>query len=261
MIEGHDYTIYSNGPGGRARMYALLALITAFLTPLAQHWALVGLRRYWGDDWNLAETALFFGGFTALLLFGILINAFDMYLWRTRLGGAMFQIAALPVPPNLRGEYRGTIETFSATDTTAVTRTNYVMRIAQTWEQISCSLQAEGPTELGGLVRVSSDMASIRVGMMSDVTTLRFVYTFEENLPRQGGGTTVRQASGAATLEFRRRLDAWVVTGHYFDDLGRSGQVSLAQVLPGTSPAAPPPAGAPDARPEPTTATESGRRD
>jgi hypothetical protein len=39
MIEGHDYTIYSNGPSGRSRMYALLALIPAFLTPLAQHGA------------------------------------------------------------------------------------------------------------------------------------------------------------------------------------------------------------------------------
>jgi hypothetical protein len=37
MIEGHDYTIYSNGPSGRARMYAFLALITAFLTPITQH--------------------------------------------------------------------------------------------------------------------------------------------------------------------------------------------------------------------------------
>lgn len=261
MIEGHDYTIYSNGPGGRARMYALLALITAFLTPLAQHWALVILRKYWGDDWNLAETALFFGGFTALLLFGILINVFDVYLWRTRLGSLMFQITALPVPPNLTGEYRGTIETFSATDATAVTRTNYEMRIAQTWEQISCSLQSEGQTGLGGLMRVSSDMASIRVGMMSDVTTLRFVYTFEENLPRrEGGGTTARQASGAATLEFRRRGDTWVVTGHFFDDVGRSGQVSLAQVLPGTPTAVSPLAGAPDARPEPGATPDPARR-
>ena len=86
MIEGHDYTIYSNGPSGRARMYALLALVTAFLTPLAQHGFLVLLRRYWGDDWDLAEMALFFGGFTALVLFGILINVFDSYLWRTPLG-------------------------------------------------------------------------------------------------------------------------------------------------------------------------------
>src|SRR5262245_55233022 len=116
MIEGHDYTIYSNGPSGRARMYALLALITAFLTPLAQHWGRVVLRHYWGDDWNLAETALFFGGFTALLLFGILINVFDLYLWRTRLGSLMFRITGLQAPPNLAGEYRGTIELFSATD-------------------------------------------------------------------------------------------------------------------------------------------------
>jgi hypothetical protein len=48
MIEGHDYAIYSNGPTGRSRMYAFLALITAFLAPLAQHAALIVLRRYWG---------------------------------------------------------------------------------------------------------------------------------------------------------------------------------------------------------------------
>jgi hypothetical protein len=42
-----------------------------------------------------------------------------------------------------------------------------------------------------------------------------------------------RQYSGAATFEFRREAEAWVVAGHFFDDIGRSGQVSLAQVLPG----------------------------
>ena len=35
--------------------------------------------------------------------------------------------------------------------------------------------------------------------------------------------------------EFRREGEAWVVAGHFFDDIGRSGQVSLAQVLPGAS--------------------------
>jgi hypothetical protein len=221
-------------------MYALLALITAFLTPLAQHWVLIVLRRYSGDDWHFAEKALFFGGVTALLLFGILINAFDLYLWRTRLGELMFWVSGLSPPPNLTGVYRGTIEMFSATDPTATVRSDYVMRIAQTWEQISCTLQAEGHSGIGGLVRVFSDMASIRVGMGREVITLRFVYTFEENLPRQGGGGTMaRQFSGASTLEFRRRDETWVVTGHFFDDLGRSGQVNLVQALSGGPPAPP----------------------
>jgi hypothetical protein len=233
MIEGHDYTIYSNGPGGRSRMYALIALITAFLTPLAQHGILILLRRYWGDDWNLAESALFFGGFTALVLFGILINLFDSYLWRTRLGDLMFRIAGLAVPPYLSGEYKGTIEMYSATDP-AVFRTTYFMRIEQTWEQISLLVERE--TMTGGLVRVHSDMASIRVGMMRGVVTLRFVFTFDENLPRREGvGMMARQFSGAATFEFRREGEAWVVAGHFFDDIGRSGQVSLTQVLPDVS--------------------------
>jgi hypothetical protein len=83
-------------------------------------------------------------------------------------------------------------------------------------------------------------MASIRVGMMRGVVTLRFVYTFEENLPRgEGVGMTARQFSGAATMEFRREGEAWVVAGHFFDDIGRSGQVSVAQVLSGAPVAAP----------------------
>jgi hypothetical protein len=215
-------------------MYALLALITAFLTPLAQHGVLVLLRRYWGDDWSLAESALFFGGFTALLLFGLLINVFDGYLWRTRLGGLMFRVAGLPVPPDLTGEYRGTIEVHSATDPAAVSRNNFFMRVIQTWEEICLVVDREA--EMGGLAKVHSDMASIRVGLMRGEVMLRFTYTFEESLPRREGvGTMARQYSGAATFDFGREGEAWVVAGHFFDDIGRSGQVSLAQVPPGAS--------------------------
>ena len=234
MVEGHDYTIYCNGPCGRSRMYALLALVTAFLTPLAQHGVLALLRRYWGDDWNLAQAALFFGGFTALLLFGLLINVFDGYLWRTRLGGLMFRAAGLPVPPDLTGEYRGAIEVHSATDPAAVSRIRSSMRVVQTWEEICLVVDREAET--GVLAKVHSDMASIRVGLMRGEVTLRFTYTFEESLPRREGvGMMARQYSGAATFEFRREGEAWLVAGHFFDDIGRSGQVSLAQVLPGTS--------------------------
>jgi hypothetical protein len=232
MIEGHDYTIYSNGPTGRARMYALLALITAFLTPLAQHWALTVVRRYWGDDWDIAKAALFFGGFTALLLYGVLISLFNYYLWRMKLGWWMFRLAGLSEPPNLNGEYRGTLALDSTTGKGAVFRTDFLMRISQTWEQIGLLVEREA--ESGGLVLVHSDMASIRIGMRSGVNMLRFVYTFEENVPRKEGiGSTAQQFSGAGMFEFRRDGDAWQVTGHFFDDIGRSGQVSLRQVLPG----------------------------
>jgi hypothetical protein len=155
----------------------------------------------------------------------------------------MFRLAGLPVPPNLAGEYRGSIELYSATNPGDVFRTPYYMRIAQTWEQIC--LLIERDSEAGGLVRVHSDMASIRLGMMSGITTLRFVYTFEENLPRrEGAGTMARQFSGAATFEFRRDGQAWLVAGHFFDDIGRSGQIVLRQGLAGvtnTALAPPPP--------------------
>lgn len=244
MIEGHDYTIYSSGPAGRARMYALIALITAFLTPLAQHSGLVLLRRYWGDDWNIAETALFFGGFTALILFGVLINVFDGYLWHTLVGRWMFRFSGLSVPPDLNGEYHGNIELHSATDPNQVFRTgHFTLRIAQTWEQISLLIERE--SENHGLVHIHSDMASIRVGMMGGVVTLRFVYTFEEDLPRrEGAGMMARQFAGAATYEFRRDGEAWTVAGHFFDDIGRSGLVSLRREAAGvtntTAPAKPP---------------------
>ena len=232
MIEGHDYSIHCNGPSGRSRMYAFLALITAFLAPLAQHWITVFLRRYWGDDLDVDKAALFFGGFTALLLYGILLNLFDGYVWRMSLGGRMFRLIGLTAPPDLNGEYRGSLELNSATDQAAVFRGDFFMRVSQTWEQISLIVQREA--EAGGLVLIHSDIASIRIGMMAGVNTLRFVYTFEENLPRaEGAGSMARQFSGAATFEFRRDGEAWQVTGHFFDDIGRSGQVSLRQGLAG----------------------------
>ena len=145
----------------------------------------------------------------------------------------MFRLIGTSAPPNLNGEYRGTIEVYSATDREAVFRSDYFMRISQTWEQISLILERK--SEAGGFVRVHSDMASIRVGMMAGVDTLRFVYTFEGNLPRrEGNGLMARQYSGAATFEFRRDGDAWQVSGHFFDDIGRSGQISLRQGLAGS---------------------------
>ncbi len=228
MIEGHDYAIYSNGPTGRSRMYAFLALITAFLTPLAQHWALVAVRRYSGDDWDLAKAALFLGGFTALVLYGVLVNLFDTYLWRMTIGSWMFSLIGLAAPPDLNGEYRGSLELDSAAEQGNVFRTDFLMRISQTWEQISLLVQRQAET--GGEMLIHSDMATIRVGMMGGVNTLRFVYTFEENLPRRAGtGSMAQQFSGAATFEFRRDGDAWHVTGHFFDDIGRSGQINLKQ--------------------------------
>jgi hypothetical protein len=233
MMEGHDYTIYGKGPSGRSRMYGFLALITAFVTPLAQHGGLVLIRRYWGDDWDITNVALFFGGFTALILFGVLINVFNSYLWRTAIGAWMFRMIGLSAPPDLNGVYRGTVESYSAADRQAVTRAGFFMRISQTWEQISLLVEREA--EAGGLVRVHSDMASIRIGMLAGTNTLRFVYTFEESLPRsEGGGSMVRQFSGAAAFEFRRDGDTWQVTGHFFDDIGRSGQISLRQGLAGS---------------------------
>jgi hypothetical protein len=228
MIEGHDYAIYGNGQAGRSRMYAFLALITAFLTPLAQHWGLLILRHIWQDDEVFGNAALFFGGFTALILYGILINVFDAYLWRMRVGVWMFRLIGLSPPPDLNGQYRGTLDLDSATNRGTVFRTDFFMRISQTWEQISLLVQRDA--EAGGLVRIHSDMATIRVGMIADVITLRFVYTFEENLPRRDGvGSMARYFSGAARFEFHRDGDAWRVTGHFFDDIGRSGQINLRQ--------------------------------
>jgi hypothetical protein len=248
MIEGHDYTLYSNGPAGRSRMYAFLALITAFLTPLAQHWGLVLLRRYWGDEWDIAQVALFFGGFTALLLYGVLLSVFNIYLWRMSVGAWMFRLIGSSAPPDMNGEYRGTLEMASATDEGGVFRTEFFMQISQTWEQISLLVQREA--EAGGLMCIHSDMASIRVGMLAGINTLQFVYTFEENLPRREGvGSMTRQYAGTATFEFRREGEAWHVTGHFFDDIGRSGQVNLRQGLAGST--------NPNATPSPPTAASS----
>jgi hypothetical protein len=176
---------------------------------------------------------LFFGGFTALVMYGVLIMVFDSYLWRMKVGSWMFKLIGLSTPPDLNGEYRGTLEMYSANDRGAVFRSDFFMGISQTWEQISLVVQRQA--EAGGLVLIHSDMASIRVGMTGGVNSLRFLYTFEESLPRRVGvGSMAQQFSGAAMFEFRleRAPGKWQVEGHFFDDIGRSGQISLRQTLP-----------------------------
>jgi hypothetical protein len=59
---------------------------------------------------------------------------------------------------------RGTIEVHSATDPAAVSLNNYFKRVIQTWEEICMLVEQE--VEIGGLAKVHSDMASIRVGLM-----------------------------------------------------------------------------------------------
>jgi hypothetical protein len=83
---------------------------------MAQQGFLFLIRRFWEDDLDLAHLALFFGGFTALILFGILISVFDGYVWPTRLGDLRFWLVGLPSPPHLAGEYRGSVELHSAMD-------------------------------------------------------------------------------------------------------------------------------------------------
>lgn len=228
MIEGHDYTICSRGPGSRARIYALLALLTAFITPLAQHGTLSFIRQVWGDDWDMAERVFFFGGFTALVLFGILVNLFTNYLWRTPIGWTLFRVAALPAPPDLADAYEGTIEIIQPTSGDAPLRVECQMWIAQTWEQMSMVVARESGD--GSMVHSHSDMAMLEVGMLTDVVTLRTTYTFEETLPRRlGVGMMNRTFCGATILHFTREEGQWHVTGHFFDDEGRSGQLHLKQ--------------------------------
>ena len=95
-------------------MYAMIALITASLTPFVQHWALVLVRRHGGEDWDIDQIAIFLGGFTALLLFGVLLSLFDNYLWRSQIGAGMFRLSGLAAPPDLSGRYSGTVEVQSA---------------------------------------------------------------------------------------------------------------------------------------------------
>ncbi len=44
---------------------------------------------------------------------------------------------SLSAPPNLNGEYRGSLELSTATDRGTVVRSDFYMPISQTWEQIS----------------------------------------------------------------------------------------------------------------------------
>jgi hypothetical protein len=248
MLEGHDYTIYSNGPSGRARLYALIAIITAFLTPLTQHWLLVLLRRVFGDDWNLAETALFFGGFTTVVLYGLLINLFDAYLWKTPVGRLMFAAAGLQAPPHLAGTYSGTMAVFLPGEVKDTQRGQCKMKIAQTWEQIGILIEFIRPDQEHSF-RASSDMATLQVGLLAGEVSLRFAYTFEETLVNQRGfGEMSRQITGTAICRFTRSPSGWTLSGHFYDDGNRSGHVQMEQDRPAGGPV-------PSAAPSPPSET------
>jgi hypothetical protein len=51
-----------------------------------------------------------------------------------KLGSRMFWLIGLSAPPNLNGEYRGTLELNTSTDQGAVFRSDFFMRVSQTWE-------------------------------------------------------------------------------------------------------------------------------
>lgn len=236
MIEGHDYTIYTNGPSGRSRMYALLALITAFLTPFTQHTGLIVVRKVFGDEGELAETALFFGGFTALVLFGLFLNVFNACLWKTGLGRLMFAFSGMPAPPHLTGDYTGRVTTHTAGEQSNTQEAACRMRVGQTWEQIGVQIEST-PSPGGEPMRLHSDMASIQVGILADTVNLHCTYTFEETLTRRHGiGAMARQITGMMTLRFSRAEQGWSVAGHFYDDDGRSGQLQLQQALQNSPP-------------------------
>jgi hypothetical protein len=53
--------------------------------------------------------------------------------------------------------------------------------------------------------------------------------------PTQPQQPTSRPGLRAAPFEFRRDGEAWLVAGHFFDDIGRSGQIGLRQGLAGVT--------------------------
>ena len=166
---------------------------------------------------------------------------FRRFLWRTWFAAPLYWFTGATRPPRLNGTYETSIAvqgTFEDVSPSKPTRAMIVIR--QDWDKILviCELIEDSQTPW---VRSTSDMAIIRTELDPDRLMLQYTYHYD-SVTRAPDGTRVvfRPTRGTCALMFGRSHKKWRASGHYYNDDGGSGTITLTRPQPAAT--APPPA-------------------
>lgn len=230
MFHGHEYSIYSDSPSVRTGVYAWLAITAASVSALAQHLIAMGAQAFHitGSSFNNSLVV----AAAPLALFWLFAWQFDQWVWRTWMGKVIFSLARAKRPPIVDGWYAGTS---SGPEPVEGDERKYAVRqvrvrIMQRWEKIGVAFEFAEPDEVVRS-RSHSDMAFIENSFDDSRVRLQYTYSYESTMTRPGGAG-VRKATvrGACSLNFVRKDGRWRAVGHYFDDIGTSGEVDLIEM-------------------------------
>jgi len=237
MFHGHEYSIYSDSPSVRTGVYAWLAITAASVSALAQHLIAAGAQAFHmtGSSFNNSLVV----AAAPLALFWLFAWQFDQWVWRTWIGKVIFALARAKRPPIVDGWYAGTS---SGPEPVEGDERKYAVRrvrvrIMQRWEKIGVAFEFAEPDEVVRS-RSHSDMAFIENSFDDSRVRLQYTYSYESTMARpDGAGVRKATVRGACSLNFVRKDGLWEATGHYFDDIGTSGEVRLNETPTGRRPA------------------------
>jgi hypothetical protein len=233
MFYGHDYSLYSGSPSSRTKTYALLAIASVtFVSPF--HKLVFELaKKVAGEGQDLSWLAFFLGSSIApLAVFGAIVLVFDQWVWKTKLGAAVFALSGGKQPPLLAGQYEGEVSWFIPNPRPGNAnegKFDVRVQILQTWERIVVQfhfVDTQGGKQSGS----HSDMAVVHIGMDPQEVRLHYTYTYEGSDPGPSNqGVAPWVIHGTSLMTFTRKGNGWVVAGTHYSDDGGSGKVKLEQ--------------------------------
>jgi hypothetical protein len=234
MPRGHDYAVLADTPSGRGQVYGRLGILSIALSTGVHstgrsiaHALAAALA---APDGKLDWVASLITSATSVMIFGLLVHLFRRHLWRTWFAAPLYWFTGATRPPRLNGTYDASISvhgTFEEVSPAKPARATIELR--QDWDKmlVICEFIEDGQTPW---IQSTSDMAILRTELDPDRLTLQYTYHYD-SVTRALDGTRVvfRQTRGTCVLMFGRSQKKWRASGHYYNDDGGSGTITLTR--------------------------------